>query len=897
MNLESRTKALVKRCQNVAQAAAKGSGWVDDVAHESVTVEQQSLGLNEALDRIENAARRLGIAAGRRMCIGVFGPSQAGKSYLVNSFGRGGGDHFNVRLGDQEFDFLEKINPQNEGESSGLVTRFSTALPPAEPGAPVRLRFLSETDLVKIVVNSFQEEIDHKASTDFELPGAAAVKARLDELERAKQGPQTGWTDGFPITDLKEYLFDHYEKPYSGITAARYWERASELAPHLVPSDRVRLFSLLWGDEENFTRLFDLLLDGLETLGYPADGFCGLDALMIDEGGEWKRRQHDNILNVEMLYKLGSDDGDSIAVTIRQDGGGTRQIQLARPLVTALTAELQLELGHDSYPFFEQADLLDFPGARGRKKVRSFLEGAGKVEEGEDPILKAAAYYLLRGKVEYLFQRYMAERELTGILLCMPPSNLEANVLGPMVKSWVARTLGQTPQARAENPNTLFLLLTKFDSEFDVASGQDEASLKARWGKRLEEGLYKLYSEYANDWDGKPFRNSYWVRNPAFKNRNLMDYDENGVETGVQALQQGYIDRMAAYCTGNELVGRHFGEPEKAFREALRIQDGGVAYLVDNLSAVCQPDLKLRQIENRIEEQAGSLMSALGPLYDDDSGSKRSEKRRLADKTVQGLRACIANERFGDLIAQLQFIREDIWPLHAGIGVLAEEDAEAPAPSVNVSGAIDLDEVFSGITPTEQTDQSSVIKMDRAARFADEVLKHWSQKVLRLAGNEALRTRLSVDEETLRAIAQELSRAAERCRVRERLADEVRRETSHANVDWDGVGARVVLIAERVVSNFIAELGTGDLPEDARPGVPYDQPLRKVFETPEEIDGLPHLPDAQRANVVYMQDWLNAFIHLVVENAAFKGGGEISEQHNMVLGDILGLAKPDLAAE
>ena len=77
--------------------------------------------------RTESLARKLARSAGRRMCVGVYGASQQGKSYLVSVLARPPGkSELRTRFGEETRDFVREINPQGGKESTGLVTRFST---------------------------------------------------------------------------------------------------------------------------------------------------------------------------------------------------------------------------------------------------------------------------------------------------------------------------------------------------------------------------------------------------------------------------------------------------------------------------------------------------------------------------------------------------------------------------------------------------------------------------------------------------------------------------------------------------------------------------------------------------------------------------------------------------
>jgi hypothetical protein len=85
---------------------------------------------------------RLVTSAQSKMCVGVYGPSQAGKSYLVSALARKAGERLIAVFGNQEVDFIETINPEGGKESTGLVTRFTTDVINSPIGYPIQLKLL-----------------------------------------------------------------------------------------------------------------------------------------------------------------------------------------------------------------------------------------------------------------------------------------------------------------------------------------------------------------------------------------------------------------------------------------------------------------------------------------------------------------------------------------------------------------------------------------------------------------------------------------------------------------------------------------------------------------------------------------------------------------------------------
>src|SRR5438067_5918173 len=96
-----------------AQAAVAGNA----------EAQNEALGLRDLALR----AKKLRRAWSRKQSLGLFGPSQAGKSFLVGALLSHELGSLKVMARDREVDFLKEINPAKGVESTGVVTRFSTS--------------------------------------------------------------------------------------------------------------------------------------------------------------------------------------------------------------------------------------------------------------------------------------------------------------------------------------------------------------------------------------------------------------------------------------------------------------------------------------------------------------------------------------------------------------------------------------------------------------------------------------------------------------------------------------------------------------------------------------------------------------------------------------------------
>jgi stress response protein SCP2 len=387
-------------CQDLEQVSAEFLGWLDQHPDR---VSQEKAGLTKEFRRLTTQARRLDQAAQRPMCAGVFGPSQSGKSYLISALARKGAAPLLADFAGQTIDFIRDINPEGGRESTGLVTRFTLQTTPGvSPAAPVQMRLLTQTDLVKMLGNTYYADCDH---SDDELLSPAWLNELLEGLAPAAQAQPVDPLTADDIFDLQAY-FERYFKGFERVRLLRhgFWEQAAQLAPRLRIQDRAKLFGVIWGGVEAFSQLYMRLYSGLQALNFATDACAGLEALLPRE---------QSIIDVQTLKGLGTGGGGTLTLT----GVNGARVTLPRSEVTALIAELRIVISEQPWDFFQHTDLLDFPGARSREQVKdlpAFLQG--------DDALQGL---FLRGKVAYLFDRYCAEQELTSMLLCIGPSNQE----------------------------------------------------------------------------------------------------------------------------------------------------------------------------------------------------------------------------------------------------------------------------------------------------------------------------------------------------------------------------------------------------------------------------------------------------------------------------------------
>lgn len=106
---------LVEQCEAGIKTLAGVDEWVR--ANPQATGSSGEALLRES-NRLARALRKEAATAARKMCVGVFGPSQSGKSYLISALAQDADGSLLTALGDESADFIQDINPAGGKEST-----------------------------------------------------------------------------------------------------------------------------------------------------------------------------------------------------------------------------------------------------------------------------------------------------------------------------------------------------------------------------------------------------------------------------------------------------------------------------------------------------------------------------------------------------------------------------------------------------------------------------------------------------------------------------------------------------------------------------------------------------------------------------------------------------------
>ncbi|SLN48803.1 Putative bacterial virulence factor [Falsiruegeria litorea R37] len=855
---------LAIACAQVAQLTGEALAWVEDPENADL-VGAEARSLVQMMRKSARRARKLSRAAQTRMSVSVFGPSQAGKSFLVSVLARPdtGPLVADFQGADGQLDYIREINPEGEGESTGLVTRFTMEKADTPNGAPVKLTLLSEADIIRTIANSFFMDGDRSEP----VPEPAEIAAHLDAF-KARSGSEQPGLSYDEVHEIGEYIEAAFGREAYAAALKPLWEEAAVIAPGLSLPDRAAFFALIWGGHQPFSDLYIRLAGALGQLGHADEAFAGLDALVPRET---------SIIDVKTLS--GVSDGAPLSLT-----ANGRQVTLPRSVVCGLAAELVLPMRDLPSQMFAETDLLDFPGARNR-----FEQDLSQAFAEPEKILPEL---LLRGKVAYLFDRYVQNQEITSMLLCIPDSNMETVDLPGLVQNWIAATHGASAEQRDGGECVLFMVLTKFDKHLgdSAAEGGDETRFERRMQASLLEKFGKGSDPWVAEWQPeRPFDNCYWLRNPNYYVDGLIDYGDAKQELQIRPQKAGRVAELRAGCLQAPSVQRHFRNPEQAWDAALSLNDGGVSYLTQALQAVCKPDSKLRQITAQLSTLRGDLARAMAPFHvSDDVEQRVTEKQEAANLVIDDLEQALNRHRFGALMAALMVDQEEIEgrisrvPSSVRItSAVSSAAAEAPTPTRQRPGRQRPGR------PATDGAQTDVRTMTLEQFQADTALEIWIDAMKAFRDDVTRREAYGLGLDTSGNLVAELIHAARRTGLSARTAAQLEEVNFGLTVEKQAQPASI--LGAEAINRFISTLGMTELPESQRPKVQTaDGKSRAIFapQAPSDtVDDLPQQPRAMAEEI--WTDWVFAIEAMFVANAKDGLGGQINVDQNLRLGRIL----------
>ncbi|MWP62352.1 putative virulence factor [Gilliamella sp. Pas-s25] len=881
--MKNLNEQLPKSWDQVYQASAKAIEWVNQTRHSSKRLNSEADNLILDLRRLRNSAKRLGDVSTKSVAVGFFGLSQAGKSYLISALAAGENGKLETVVDNEVLDFIDHVNPVGSGkEATGLVTRFSRIAKGGIPNYPLELKLFKEIEIVKILINAYFKDFDQqKVSNKIEF---APLNQTIQRLENQKQTNYVGGVSEDDIVDLYDYLSENFGNSLEELKGG-YWEKVTHLIPYLSIAERGKLFSVLWGGITELTIIYTQLATTLSSLDYAETVYAPLSVLVKDNNGT--KSQIDSIMNVDILERLNTDKDSSITITPLNSA--PTSISLAQ--LAFLTAELIFPLVNKTrVPTFENVDLLDFPGYRGRLNLISISD----VKEG-NPI----AQLLLRGKVAYLFEKYTDSQEMNVLVVCTPSDKQsDVNDVGPVLERWIDKTQGETAEKRATKKAGLLWAITMFDKRIGTSLTLSEDNLKNSWGKGglLQQTILERFGSYdwLSNWSNEhQFNNVFLVRKPGFDVPFLNVEPNTCQEQSYNENYQGKMNVLRNTFVQNSDIKQYVFQPEEAWDAMLKLNDGGIGRISQYLEQVAITEVKQQRIVEQLNEKIAYIINMrFDTWYQADNAEELAKKKQIIADVVKELQSKAL--LLGELLKAFELPDQTIRALYHSNTV---ENETQQAGNDNLLGNLSNDfgltadfELFSDVNSSSTTKQSTQLPTE--SKFAKTVFSAWLDHLRNIVLDKHILDFFGISQKSLSFMVEELITAANRMKLEASLSERIL-HNENIGSKRDDLESRQVSTIHTLLADFIAWLGfiqgqASDIPmSKVNQGKPiFSSPLSEFNVQSSHL--LPKLDDNTKN---YSQhaifDWFIAFAMLAQENVGHHAGREISQEQNSQLGTIL----------
>ena len=645
---------------------------------------------------LENAERNNpGIAA--------FGQSQVGKSYLMNCILQNKGTSFTVKSPNGIHDFVDEINPIGGGaEATGVVTRFSSYNRNKDAYSdsyPIRFRALKIYDILLIICGSYFNQF-----YGYYAGNQSKIEQFLEELS-SKYSAKPSLGDNMLCADdmleMRQYFKHHIDNGQMFSNQTQFFQTLALLIDKIPVTEYINVFSILWNNEKAFSTLFCSCINIIQRINFQEYIYLPIESVLHNGN------KPDTIMSVSCLELL-YDEKARNYTTKAYEKNGSEIGEFTKSELCTICSEVIIRIEDSflnstgSYDFrgiseenkhklpqeeismslLKDNDLLDFPGARPPEKGE--LNG---LLENKTTLM----YSFLRGKVEYLFNKYNEEQSINILLYCHHQKNNDATEMWRLLNSWVKDYVGETVEKRSEFidktiVSPLFHIGTMFNTDLgpsdNATVGNTSGSILARWNGRFKDLLlnkcfHQQDVDWVNNWTNKQksFQNCYMLRDYRFS-KNIYDGFEKTQKEENMLIGRDYYDTMRDMFIRSNEEHHLFADASLSWDTSATIGNDGALYIIQQLSIVASRiyDAREIQIKDRVRNVAKIVSAIMRQYYvSDDTSELLKENVRKANEIFREMDFAVQHcpEYFGHLISELQLTEtESFRYLHAIIPTL-----------------------------------------------------------------------------------------------------------------------------------------------------------------------------------------------------------------------------------
>lgn len=580
----------------------------------------------------------------------VYGPSQVGKSLFVGRVVEPQDPNFSPLGRDESagppayyphLSFTDDLNPScGANEATAIVSRFTTKDRFDEEARTLKdyavlVRGLSRGEWLRVLARGFYSECD---APDKERRWD---DAKLEELfvSLAAKFPGESVDRQWRMDLLDAFIYlKRFDKRCDGDDA--FFNGLLSRYP-LSPAGYVELAATLcWSRWPAVSALFQRVNDFLERMRKDGrDGILVHWAAVRFVLDSQQKPVHESPHSRHFPKVAWSDivdkqvDGWYVLDYQPNQGPPREQLTTMQSGMLEMVIPLLPDRLHPEWrDVLAQIDFLDVPGmkASGRGESDAIIADNEALEKS----LEAQMSIVKRGKVFYLFDRYIEELQAQALLMLIRGGKLEVRgFLKGYVNKWGAARYGIAPQhektwsqhVRDQFPS-LFLGMTGIDEEFEKT--HPDVSL---YQARLTEIVERTFPDVMKNFGGidRPFTNVYPIRYPGTMDNKLAQRTSIGLEKWTKA-EQAFL--------ASPLVQRYVADASHKWTVAMRDDDGGVSLLATAFRQSISADRKQSELARGLDETHAQMLALARRWWIDPNTNQDREKRiALANEVLSWL--------------------------------------------------------------------------------------------------------------------------------------------------------------------------------------------------------------------------------------------------------------------
>ncbi|MBQ8223417.1 MAG: hypothetical protein IJZ87_08795 [Bacteroidales bacterium] len=582
------TKDIITNIDVIKQSIA----WADKYGKDSFP--------REVLKNYRRRLKRIADALSENCSAAAYGESQVGKSYLMSSLLSTPETPFVIENNGKRYSFIDKINPSGgnttQQESTGVITRFTIRQCNSKMADYVKITNLSVVDIIMLLADSYYNDVNINTDSCLLNTDIDNALSQMTDLWNAKSPVHNIITED-DVRDICDYLNDIIGHNAAFIYKSNFCKIVAPVIDRVPYDNWVNIFGLIWNNNAELNRLFSTLINEYKKLGFITEIYVPFDAVLRDKGTLLKIDWLDSVCGI---YKETSDD--VLYTDVFDCNGNIIAKDFSKAYLSALIGELTFVLSEEiaaERKFLKKIDLLDFPGARSREKIK------------EEQVGEMLPTILRRGKVAYLFNKYSRSLKISSVLFCHHHQQKTEPTIGSSIYSWIENNIGKTAEIRAgvlsktNGIAPLFLICTKFNVDLEKTKNDTPEYISkldnhwVRFNKILPEiiGSEKWMDEWVSlgcVFKSPYFQNVYLLRDFYWSSKNQVfdGYNEKTgtVESNVHAFEDypNYFNDLRESFLTNQFVKKHFAKPQQAWDDVASINNDGSKAIIRNLDAIAE---------------------------------------------------------------------------------------------------------------------------------------------------------------------------------------------------------------------------------------------------------------------------------------------------------------------